>query len=132
MIPKLWKQHPNFFVVYFITAVSLHLGLGITQFTDQERYSNPVFQKMFKIMPVDAWAWGSLLVFGLMTVGAYYQFHIWGRIGLGLGLFLCLARGLLIELGPGSGAGIFVWLTVAGLHFAQLSEPPINPLTQKE
>lgn len=132
MVPKLWKQHPNFFIIYFVTATVLHLGLAYTQYHDKERYMNLAFSKMYEFMSLELWALCSFITWFIMMVGAYHKFHIWGRLGLGLGLFLCLSRGLLIELGPGSGGGMFVWFTVAALHYTQLSEPTHNPLTQRE
>lgn len=132
MIPNLWKRHPNFFIVYFVTATVLHLGLGLTQLLDKERYMNAAFVRMYDVMPLYAWAWLSLTVFAMMTLGAYYKFSTWGRLGLSLGFFICLCRGLLIELGPGSGGGLFVWVPLAVFHFAQVSEPTINPMTAKD
>lgn len=131
MIPRLWIKHPNFFIVYFVTATILHGGLAITQMYDKERYMNTAFIRMYDLMPLKAWAACSFVAFVLMTIGAYHRFSLWGRFGLGLGLFLCLARGLLIELGPGSGGGLFVWIPLAAFHFAQLSEPQNNPLTER-
>jgi hypothetical protein len=132
LVPKLWKRHPNFFIIYFVTAVSLHLGLGLTQLVDKERYSNDAFLHLYQVAPVTVWALLSIGVFLLMTLGAYYRFDIFGRLGLAIGLFSCLARGFLIELGPASGGGLFVWFTVAALHFAQISEPTVNPMTARD
>lgn len=131
LTPRLWMNHPNFFMTYFVTATILHLGLSLTQILDKERYYNSAFSKVYELMSIEAWALCSFLVFLFMTIGAYRKFYFWGRIGLCLGLFICLCRGLLIELGPGSGGGLFVWIPLAVFHFAQLSEPPINPLTKR-
>lgn len=131
-IPKLWRTHPNFFIIYFATACILHLGMGISQLTDAERYSNPAFAKVYEVQPTTVWGVASLAVWLLMTIGAYRNFTCWGRLGLSIGFFLCLSRGLLIELGPGSGGGLFVWIPLAICHYVQLAEPTINPLTAKE
>lgn len=106
--------------------------MACSQYIDAEGYTNIAFAKLYNTAPVFVWATLSLIVFGLMTVGAYYKFHIYGRIGLSLGLFVCLSRGLLIQLAPKSGGAFFVWFTLSVLHFAQLSEPSTNPLTAKE
>lgn len=132
MIPRLWKTHPSFFLSYIAIAMILHLGLGVTQIVDVERYFNPAFVHLYEIQPAHVWGWASVVACGLMVVGLYHKFHLWGRLGLCFGLFLCLSRGLLIELGPGSGGGIFVWLAFSIVQFAQLSEPTVNPLTAKE
>lgn len=132
MMPALWKKHPNFFIVYFFTATLLHLGMGVTQILSDERYFNPSLVRVYDVFPIHVWGWASLLVFALMFVGAYTNFALWGRLGLGIGFFLCLARGLLIEVAAVSGAGIFVWGTIAAVHFTQLAEPQFNPITARE
>ena len=131
LIPKLWYDHPNFFIGYFPTATILHLGLAITQVYEKDRYMNSAFSKVYEAMPMNLWAFLSFFAFLFMTIGAYYKFVFWGRLGLGVGMFICLARGFLIELSPGSGAGLLIWLPLAAFHFSQLSEPPVNPLTKK-
>lgn len=132
MVPKLWTNHPNFFMVYFTTAVIFHLGLGLTQLVEQDRYNNPSLSKVYDVLPVGAWGIGSLIVVAFMVLGFWYKFELWGWLGLGLGLFICLSRGLLIEISQASGGGIFVWGSFAIFHLSQLSEPPVNPLTAKE
>lgn len=131
LIPKLWSKHPNFFVIYFATATCLHLGMAVSQLFYQDRFMTTTFVEVYGFLPIEIWAFLSFLVWIFMTLGAYYKFHIWGRLGLGIGLFICLARGMLMELGPQAGGGMFVWLTLSALHYTQLAEPPVNPLTEK-
>lgn len=132
VIPQLWKTHPNFFIIYFATAVVLHIGMGLTHLVNPERYSNLAFAKVYEVAPRQIWGIAFLMVWLFMTIGAYRKFYFWGRLGLGLGLFLCLSRGLLIELGPGSGGGLFVWIPLAVIHYVLMAEPTLNPLNKKE
>lgn len=129
--PDLWSQHPNFFLVYFATAVGLHLGIGLTQLIDQERFKVSTFERLYSVLPIEIWGFVSIGVWVLMTIGAYHNFARYGRLGLSVGLFVCIARGLLMEFSSASSGGLFVWCTLAVFHYAQLAEPQSNPLTEK-
>lgn len=131
--PRLARTHPNFFLIFFVIAVVFHLGIGMSQLLTPERYLNPSLVEVYRFAPVQAWGATSVLCWALMTVGAYRRFDIFARLGIAIGFFLCLSRGLLIELGPGGvGGGLFVWIPMAAQHWVQMAEPQANPLTAKE
>lgn len=131
-LPRLSKTHPNFFVIFFALAVVFHLGMGLAQVLTPDRYFIASLERVYDVAPIRAWGCLNLVCFALMTIGAYWRFDVFARIGLGLGCFFCLSRGLLIELGPGGpGGGLLVWVPMAVQHWVQMSEPQSNPLTAR-
>lgn len=133
VVPRLWRSHPNFFIIYAVIAVVFHLGIGVTSFAMQDRYAAPSLDLVHQVAPLEVWGALHLAVFVLLTVGAYHRFDLFGRVGLALGFVLCLSRGMLIELSAHApGAAIFVWVPMAVQHWVQMAEPQANPLTSKE
>lgn len=127
--PPLFRSHPNFFIIFFTIGVVFHFGIGLSQVLAPERYDTPALEL---VRPIQLWGAAHLLCWALMAIGAYRWFHLYARLGLALGFFLCLTRGLLIELsGVAPGGGLFVWVPMAVQHFVQMAEPQTNPLTAK-
>lgn len=131
-LPKLYVTHPSFFGIFLIFGVVFNLGVGVSSFTSPERYLAPSLDLVYTLAPLEVWGALHVLVWLLMTLGAYFDFRI-ARIGLALGFLLCLVRGVLIEASNANpGAGIFVWAAMAAQHFVQLIEPTINPITRRD
>lgn len=130
-LPPLYKKHRNFFVAYTGLAF-FHLGISLMALLWPERYDSPIFSEVYRYIPMWLWAGKGFLIFVLMFVGIYRDDINLGRLGIGLGLFFSLARGVLIELGAAQpGSGLLVWGFVALIHYVQMAEPDHNPLTQR-
>ena len=131
LLPPLRYSHPNFFVVYAATAF-FHLVFGLMHWLEPGRFAGPVYELCYWVMPVKAWGTASVLVWLLMTLGVFWSFT-YARIGLAVGFFLTLSRGLLIEMADPEaiGAGLLAWGLIAMQHLSQLREPPANPLSAR-
>jgi hypothetical protein len=128
--PRLFRSHPNFFVVYLATAL-LHLGFAVMNWLTPERFLAPTLDRVYWLMPRPLWAAASFAVWALLTAGAYWRFAL-GRLGLMIGMSLMLLRGVLIELSDNPpGVGLLVWAFLAVVHYAQLAEPQSNPITSR-
>jgi hypothetical protein len=128
LVPRLWRDHPNFFVIYAATAAG-HLWFAITGLLQQQRFAGDGYQ--FVTWVARPWVWGVayLLVWVLLTLGAYWRWS-YGQAGLALALFLALSRGLLLELSGAAGFGIGPWFIIAACMYVQLAEPTIYPGSQ--
>jgi len=130
--PRLWYLHRNFFIAFFYVATFLHLGLAVLSFTNPERFEAKSLDLVYVVGPKWAWALLHGLAWLLMIIGAYHRFDRYARLGLALGMALCLSRGMLIELSAyPPGAGILAWGGFAVWQFTMLSEPQMNPLTAR-
>lgn len=132
--PRLWYMHRNFFVIFFTMALVFHLGFGLSMIIDPDRYRDvPSLVRVNDVASFQEWGAMHVFVWALMTVGAYRNFALFARVGLAIGVVLCLARGLLIELAPGAaGGGLFVWFPMAMQHYVMSAEPQENPLTTRQ
>lgn len=130
--PRLFWTHRNFAIGLLGLAVIFDFGVGVTQFTNPDRYAAPSLDKVYELAPRIVWGAAFLLAFVLIVAGVYTRFSL-ARAGLALTVFLCVTRGLLIELSnENPGAGIFVWAAFAVWAFTMASEPQANPLTARQ
>lgn len=132
--PHLWRTHPNFFIIFATMSVVFHFGMGASQILDPDRYTNvPSLTLVNDVAPFQEWGAAHLVVGALMLAGLVKHFTLFARAGLAIGVVLCLARGLLIEMAPGdAGGGLFVWIPMAVQHYVMSAEPTQNPITARE
>lgn len=130
--PRLWYSHRNFAIGYFAVAI-IHLLIGATSFLAKSRYTAPSLDLVFEVAPLVVWGVAHLVVWALMTVGAYHRFDVYGRLGLSIGLSLALLRGMLVEFSSAPpGVGILLWAGFAVWQFTMTAEPQTNPLTARQ
>jgi hypothetical protein len=130
VIPRLWFDHPSLFISFFSTAM-LHLAVGFQQVAWPENYIGPAFYRITDLASIQTWGWLSLVVWLLITIGVYADVWV-ARIGLIIGMMLCVTRAVLLGVaGVPVGSGVPVYLFLAAIHFAQVREPEINPVTRK-
>lgn len=125
LLPPLHRRHPNMVVSVTATAF-MHLAFGISHILQPERYTDPSFDATFRYLP--EWLWGvkGIIIWLLMTYGAYRNRWICAKVGLGIGMFFALVRGVTLEIGGGEpGAGLIIWGWVAVVHYVQIAEPAL-------
>lgn len=113
-------------VVATTATAFMHLAFGVSHFVQPERYHDPAFTEVYRYIP--EWAWGAkgILIWCLMTYGAYTSRWTVAKVGLGIGLFFALLRGVTLELAGlngAIGAGAIVWVWIAVIHYVQIAEP---------
>lgn len=123
LLPPLFRRHPNMVVATTATAF-MHLAFGLTHFVQPERYQDEAFVEVYQYIP--EWVWGvkGILIWLVMTIGAYTNRWVPAKIALGVGMFFALLRGITLEIGGGApGAGAVIWVWVAVIHYVQIAEP---------
>lgn len=129
--PRLWYMHRNFFIGYFAVAM-IHLAIGVTSFSAPERSDAKSLDLVFDLAPLAVWGVAHLIVWAFLTLGVYYRFDVYGRIGLAIGMAMALLRGMLIEASQHPpGTGLILWAGFAVWQFTMAAEPQTNPLTQR-
>lgn len=123
LLPPLFRRHPNMVVATTATAF-MHLAFGIAHIIQPERFRDEAFDAVFRYLP--EWVWGikGIVIWALMTYGAYRNRWTVAKVALGIGMFFALVRGFTLEIGGGSpGAGAVLWVWVALIHYVQIAEP---------
>lgn len=113
-------------VVATTATAFMHLAFGLSHFIQPERYDDPAFLEVYRYLPEEVWGVKGILIWGLMTYGAYRNRWTVAKVGLGIGMFFALLRGLMLELtglDGAIGAGAIVWVWIAVIHYVQIAEP---------
>lgn len=128
--PRLWRDHPQFFILFFATAM-FHLAIGVQLLVQPEVFDAPHYHQVKDLASTQAWGTVHLVVWALMTLGVYGNFSH-ARVGLVAGMMVVMVRGLLIATGDYSaGTSVPIYGLIAVLHYTQAGEPPINPVTMR-
>lgn len=135
---SLWlkKSHPNFFRIYIATLL-FHIATGLTHlFAPLNYFTSSSLSLAFAIMPVRTWGVLFLTTGLLMAFGLKQESFLFSRWSLALGALLVMVRAVAVLATVFTGeiigiGGIWVWFLIVALHLSQISEPPVNPVTQK-
>lgn len=133
----LWRSHPQFFVSFAVTAL-LHLGMGTLALINSESQSKvPALVRAHAIAPPHTWGVVFVVTGLVLAVGLFQRTWFMARAGLIAGFVVCLTRfaaiaGAAVDGRLGAITGVFPWLFIAGVHLAQLGEPPENPATRRQ
>jgi hypothetical protein len=132
----LWHSHPQFFISFAATAL-FHLGMGALALINPESASVvPALERAHRIAPPHTWGWAFLITGAICLLGLFQNSWTLARAGLVMGFVICVVRFAAITAAAFDGAvgaitGVFPWLFIAGVHMAEMGEPPQNPATAR-
>lgn len=125
------RAHPNFWLV-FVAMALYHLWSGAAQVWGDDRFfTAPSQGYVYEYIDRPVWGVAQLIVAGLLLFGLRLSTFDVARLGLGLGLLVCIAR-LWFQVqafvdGAGGAIGIPTFALIAVFHAAATLEPPVNP-----
>lgn len=131
--PWLRKLHPNFFLIFVVTACHNSWAAVNGFFGGPALFSSGALENVNAFATPRYWAVAYLFAATCMVLGLFRKSFGLAKFGLAVGLGISMLRFFLLALAFQEGGAVANslpnLLVVIGVHCAQLLEPPVNPVS---